>query len=153
MWWRDKLPRWRIETMQRNIQWKGSTRTSNKIIQQNILSTIFLPTVNRASNRPSCDLAEAVKLLQDSSTRFFPRLDLRLEATRASNTAAWPLSSTPPGTTFREPIPSWKKRKWLSGNKRASLSWGSFWVGRSRSSKEYRSRRPPMLKFACLTRF
>lgn len=73
------------------------------------------PTVNRARSRPSWDRADAVKLLHDSSTRFLPLRDLRLEATRASNTAAWPLSSIPPGTTFSEPIPSWKKRKWLSG--------------------------------------
>lgn len=76
-----------------------------------------LPTVNRARSRPSWDLAEAVKLLHDSSTKFLPLRDRRLEATRASNTAAWPLSSIPPGTTFSEPIPSWKKRKWLSGQR------------------------------------
>lgn len=77
-----------------------------------------LPTVNRARSRPSWDLAEAVKLLHDSNTKFLPLRDLRLEATRASNTAAWPLSSIPPGTTFSEPIPSWKKRKWLSRQRR-----------------------------------
>lgn len=98
----------------------------------------LLPTVNRASNRPSCDLADAVKLFHDSRTRFFPRLDLRLEATRASRTAAWPLSSIPPGTTFREPIPSWKERKWLSGNKRASLCRLPFWVGIDRRRNKER---------------
>lgn len=39
-------------------------------------------------------------------TRFFPFRELTLEAIKASRMAAWPLSSTPPGTTLSDPIPS-----------------------------------------------
>lgn len=75
-------------------------------VRKSGIKNILLPRVNRAKSLPSWSLADAVKLLQDSSIRFLPLLDLTFDAMRASKIAAWPRSSIPPGTTFNEPIPS-----------------------------------------------